>query len=1603
MATNVKLLAGIESHVNTVPLEKGKVLFAVDPEVTGRYTGYIYYDFYDEVQKKVVRVSMGNGNGGSGNLPTLNISDYIGHIGPDVAIANLNKATIQLPDIIQAKQFIAADIFSLDDLATMNTVQSRQYGNALVMLDPASFYKQGWVRTLTGNSNTTTLEIAMSDTLDLNNDSNQIVARLYDKDGAITKEAILLDFDGSSTFPGPVKSELFIGDLQGNADTATNATNDEAGHNIQSNYLTDVVTHVSNMEEYSINAIAGDNNIKNTLILPNASPEHAGLITAMEQTLSGAKIIDEDGSLEIQKTNGFNYSGISHSDDIYDTPVWFSLSVERGIPVTDDTFTYNANANLLKVTNISGDYEILPNIFGAYIEGLVTHAINDEYGNHLVEKYIVNIGDSLSTLYVNNKGVNYSIGGFNASGGEIATVQIPNASDEIAGLVTNEDQTFKGWKTLKGYIVFPWLSKGYESPFGVGLTYGEDFDPHQTGLLGHMGSGSGTWMISGRSTTDGVDCLEIGTGHTGEQPIYFTQYKADSSGVSVLDRILTLMDQKGGTVAQRLTLTTDATVVNADTEYGLSVEEETFLKETLYTGNDIRLQAADKGSFYYIGVNENHNCQTTQYKDKPYYAFMESLLLQDQLEVVGSTYLNDTLTTRNILPDENNAYVIGIGLPEYEEERYFLDSYIRNMYSNRLIVQGPVTKHNEILVGSENPKIVFRRNEEGIISDTIDFIYTNEIPDEATYVSPLGLTLAGDIDRLWLDVHGSIYSRKDHDNFVALNSEVNNSNLLLTTCGASDEGTQANIIVDSFGARELLQYDKGVSHVLVDSSETHSYIDAYYEWGAFKTDSSIRSSMGIATLSLASKDDLTYINLESNQEPSNVIRIQTNNQIHTTFQSNEDYAFHLYNQMSTTNALEIFKNDTYAIYERITNGNDVYLEHQLKSNQYQLVGQASDDAFTKIYATIAGTGLQLQSPLGTPAQIVMNDGSGAWHITMRAAVDSLTKDLAANSLQFKKDNNDLQKIAFAYDTKTGIELYGDAPYIDFHYNSTAVDATTKIATAAPINSNALGFLQITGQVNFTDDLPAVGYTYGGGTIIVGSPGGKHLAIDTDDIMAKASGTTTADLWLNRDGGRVHIGEGGLNINGDSPKTHHLYVGGNAIINGFLEIADYLTIGGDITAGGNATFGKRLRVGESSYLGGEVVVKGNILPEDDLEYSLGNPTHRWNQVHGSIFQGDYFYGDLKGKADSADLAYKLEYPLTIELNKNKYVYNASAPMRVNFYAPQEGGSKGDVVFWDTTGPSWADPDWVAKKEDETDGKYLPLAGGDMTGRIYFASGKRNIMGVGSFFWDDDQRGAFCIQGNGNNDIDTRLILRTSSGADYIADVNILVLSNVQDTSTLKGKIIEPRLGIDREICLMENRPGAQLRFLSSTKEYAAFFKTDAKNLYLNITQQHQAYDSSSNNTKPFQLELDTGIIRCGVGLYGALWNDYAEFRESKELEPGRCVYEVGDDSLARTTERLMPGGNIISDTFGFAQGQTDKAQTPIATAGRVLAYTYEDRNEFKPGDAVCTGPDGTVSLMTREEIREWPDRIVGTVSCVPDYEEWGDTPIKVNGRIWIKVR
>lgn len=85
---------------------------------------------------------------------------------------------------------------------------------------------------------------------------------------------------------------------------------------------------------------------------------------------------------------------------------------------------------------------------------------------------------------------------------------------------------------------------------------------------------------------------------------------------------------------------------------------------------------------------------------------------------------------------------------------------------------------------------------------------------------------------------------------------------------------------------------------------------------------------------------------------------------------------------------------------------------------------------------------------------------------------------------------------------------------------------------------------------------------------------------------------------------------------------------------------------------------------------------------------------------------------------------------------------------------------------------------------------------------------------------------------------------------------------------------------------------------------------------------------------------------GNKLYGAVWNDYAEYRSSNITEPGRVIVENGNGTLSLSTERLQRGAEIISDTYGFAIGETDECKTPIAATGRVLAYTYEPIEEYK---------------------------------------------------------
>lgn len=251
--------------------------------------------------------------------------------------------------------------------------------------------------------------------------------------------------------------------------------------------------------------------------------------------------------------------------------------------------------------------------------------------------------------------------------------------------------------------------------------------------------------------------------------------------------------------------------------------------------------------------------------------------------------------------------------------------------------------------------------------------------------------------------------------------------------------------------------------------------------------------------------------------------------------------------------------------------------------------------------------------------------------------------------------------------------------------------------------------------------------------------------------------------------------------------------------------------------------------------------------------------------------------------------------------------------------------------------------------------------------------------------------------------------SASGRRYITGVTLDTYGHVTGLTTGTETVTDTDTKVTQAAVITTN--GAYpvlLGYSTATTEVTNTVNKSSKMTFNPSTGQLAIQGAASTSTATGALKVTGGVGVSGSiyagSVYGAVWNDYAEYREgTAQFEPGRVICENGDDTLSLATERLQPGANVVSDTFGFAIGETEQAKTPIAVSGRVLVYPYEDRNSYAPGDAVCAAPNGTVSKMTREEIREYPERIIGTVSAIPEYETWGTGNVPVNGRIWIKIK
>ena len=471
---------------------------------------------------------------------------------------------------------------------------------------------------------------------------------------------------------------------------------------------------------------------------------------------------------------------------------------------------------------------------------------------------------------------------------------------------------------------------------------------------------------------------------------------------------------------------------------------------------------------------------------------------------------------------------------------------------------------------------------------------------------------------------------------------------------------------------------------------------------------------------------------------------------------------------------------------------------------------------------------------------------------------------------------------------------------------------------------------------------------------------------------------------------------------------------------------------------------------------DLTFKANLLPNSDLGKALGSSTQRWN-----------IYGELNGNASSAD-KWKNARTLTIGnksqnidgsndisysshdinftniaigtatswnyttpgvygvassaaftgeghpestnggLTPYRYgqllVYRASSYGISQFYISHHDSSSSSYGIKYRTGwNSNYESTWSTLLDSTNYANYtVPKTGGTMTGQLYV-----NLdQDVGL-----NQNGSIVIGNKAGLNIgidDNEIMARNNSAA---STLNLNIEGGNICTSTMYPYAAQKTLGLtgatQHYYRLYLGGPTADSKSLNSGNPFIEFCDSDR-------SQYGQIIYTDFNNqggSDSFSFRSNQNDLRVyAPKLHGAVWNDYAEFRQSKITEPGRCIKETGNGELVLTTKRLEKGCEIISDTYGFAIGESDKCKTPTAAVGRVLAIPYEDKAIFKQhiGDPVCSGPNGTISVMTEEEEMRYPSRIIGTVSEIPDYDIWhagddGKLEIKVNGRIWIRIR
>ena len=281
-----------------------------------------------------------------------------------------------------------------------------------------------------------------------------------------------------------------------------------------------------------------------------------------------------------------------------------------------------------------------------------------------------------------------------------------------------------------------------------------------------------------------------------------------------------------------------------------------------------------------------------------------------------------------------------------------------------------------------------------------------------------------------------------------------------------------------------------------------------------------------------------------------------------------------------------------------------------------------------------------------------------------------------------------------------------------------------------------------------------------------------------------------------------------------------------------------------------------------------------------------------------------------------------------------------------------------------------------------------------------------------FMDEALRALITEVDNNNSKVVLKDLINNAED-EVLGILNIIRLSQEEYNSLAAAGTLDPKAIYMTEAASGGNTNELKIYIDNADATTLNSAKTYSNNNFLKLSGGTVTGVTTFSN-KTASTSTTTGAVKISGGLgvagdiyankvYGAVWNDFAEYRTYKysKPNPGQVVVECGDDTVKLCDHRLSKGAMITSDTAGIVIGQKTKG-IPVAVAGRVLAYTDKPRDTFEVGDAVCSGKDGTISRMRWWEKLLFPDRILGVVSCIPNYGVWGTGDIEVNNRIWIRI-